>query len=238
MAKLGALPSKATIDGFRGVLDFYTWCELNIVRKWPKWTKEARTQAVIDAQVPFTYINKLASTLTEPVVEPYVTEASGTGLTWKDFVNRDYINGRTNFSSYQTEGPPADEYGEDMILVILDSEVQKVFHNNIAASVGWTDIDVAPQVTADTTHAIMRIKLQCNSGAAVNDYGMTMRQKGGAQGIDCVHWWAGVTTAFTQINDIIVPLDEAKKLQYKIDIPAGGGNVFAWIWIIGHYEQV
>jgi len=238
VAKIGALPGKNIVDAFRGKLDYYTWCDLKIVRKWPRAPGRSRAPAVVATQGPFAYINKLASTLGALVIEPYVDEAMGTGLTWKDYLNRDYISGQKNFSSYQTEGPPADEYGEDMQVKILAAEVQKAVHNNINASIGWTDIDLTGEVSADATFAIMRAKLQCNSVAVVNDYGITFRQKGGAQAVDSVHWWAGVTTAFCVINDIIVPLDDQNRIQYKVDVPAGGDNVYVTIWAVGYYEQV
>lgn len=92
MAKLGALPAKDIIDAFRGTLDFYTWCSLKIVRKWPRAPGRARAPAVVATQAPFAYINKLAGSLPDNVVESYQELAQDSALSWKDFLNRLYIN--------------------------------------------------------------------------------------------------------------------------------------------------
>jgi hypothetical protein len=96
LAKIAQMPAQDVIDGYRGVLDFYTWCDLNIVRKWPKTPGRNRSAAVVAAQVPFTYINKLASTLSPSVIDAYKEMALGTGLTWKDYLCRLYINATIN----------------------------------------------------------------------------------------------------------------------------------------------
>ena len=97
MAKLNALPAQDVVDGFRGVLDFYTWCNLNIVRKWPKSPGRNRSEAVVATQKPFAYINKMADPLPETCVQPYRQLALGTGLSWKDYLVRLYINGSIRF---------------------------------------------------------------------------------------------------------------------------------------------
>lgn len=238
MAKIGALPGKDVIDAFRGKLDFYTWCELKIVRKWPRAPGRKRAPAVVAAQAPFAYINKLAGSLPASVVESYQELAQASSLSWKDFLNRLYINATIEDHPIPTDEDYVLSSEKPMRIYILDPEVQKAVHNNIAVSVPWTDIDLTAEVPLAATHAIIRAKLQCNSGAAVNDYGITLREKGATQGVDCVHWWAGVTTAFCCINDSIVPLDANNKIQYKVDIPGGGGSVFVNIWIVGYWYEV
>lgn len=238
MALLKQLPAKDVVDALRGKLDFYTWCNLNIVRKWPRRPSLPHSPRKVAAQVPFAYINKLASTLPAEVVESYQVLAPDSGMVWKDYLTRLYINASID----DTIAPRDEDYvltsEKLMRIVVLDPEVQKASHSGISASVDWTDIELFDDTPAAATHAIMRAKLQCNSGDTVNDYGITMREKGGGQSQDCVHWWAGVATAFCVINDIVVPLDSNKRIQYKIDIPAGGGSVYATIWIVGYYYEL
>ena len=238
MAKIGQKPSLDTVDAFRGVLDFYQWCDLNIVRSWPQWRPKERSPEVVAAQIPFAYLNQLAGTLSTSVSDSYRELASSTGLTWKDYLNRLYINPTIGDTMTPSDADYVLTSEAEMKLVILDPEVQKAIHNNIAVSVGWTDIDLTPDVSPYATVAIMRGKLQCNSANLVNDYGMTMRGKGQTQAVDLVHWWAGVVSAFCLVNDVIVPLDINRKLQYKIDIPVGGGSIYATIWVVGYGWEV
>lgn len=238
MAKISQLPSKNIVDAFRGKLDFYTWCNLTIVRKWPHAPGRNRVAAVVATQAPFAYINKLAATLPANVVDTYKELSSNSGMLWKDYLTRLYINGSID----DTMSPRDEDYiftGEqNMRIVILDPEVSKASHSGISDSVPWTDIDVSDQVPAAATHAIIRAKLQCNSGDIVGDYGITLREKGGGQSQDCVHWWAGMITAFCSINDTVVPLDANKELQYRVNIPDGGGSVYVTVWIVGYYYEL
>jgi len=105
MAKVGAMPGKDIVDALRGKLDFYTWCNLNIVRSWPRAPGRNRAPAVVATQGPFSYINKMASTLPADVIAPYKTLADGSGLAWKDFLVRYYINGSINEFMYPPEVP-------------------------------------------------------------------------------------------------------------------------------------
>jgi len=93
------------VDSLRGVLDFYTWCDLNIVRSWPRAPGRTRAPAVVATQVPFAYINTVASTLPADVIDAYKELADGTGLSWKDFVCRLYINASLKDHLYPPETP-------------------------------------------------------------------------------------------------------------------------------------
>lgn len=93
MAKIAQMPSQAIIDSFRGYLDFYKWCDLNIVRKWPRAPGRSRAPAVVAAQVPFAYVNQQASELPGYVIDTWKAMAQSGGLTWKDWMNRAYISG-------------------------------------------------------------------------------------------------------------------------------------------------
>jgi len=93
MAKIAAMPSMAVIDGFRGYLDFYQWCDLVIVRKWPRTNRDSLTPATIAAQKPFAYLNQQLPSLPAEVRESWEWLADQSNLTWRDWANRAYIGG-------------------------------------------------------------------------------------------------------------------------------------------------
>ncbi len=96
MAKIAAMPSMDIVNSLRGVLDFYVWCNLVIVRKWPKAPDRSRNDLVMSTAEKFKYVNQAASTLTADIIQPYKDIASQTGLSWKDWMTRLYINPGTN----------------------------------------------------------------------------------------------------------------------------------------------
>jgi len=93
VAKLDVMPAQDLIDGFRGVLDFYRWCDLVIVRHWPRYTRRPPSPQMKAAQDRFAYVNYVASTLPAAVVDTWKWMASAGGLTWKDWLNRCYLSG-------------------------------------------------------------------------------------------------------------------------------------------------
>jgi len=94
MAVIGALPSRAIIDGLRGVLDFYKWCGLSIVRSWPRQHIKKRAPGVIAAQQTFAYAHLMSSTLPANVVESWHYLANQSNLTWRDWLARAYVGGK------------------------------------------------------------------------------------------------------------------------------------------------
>lgn len=93
MAVIASLPSRAVIDGLRGVLDFYEWCGLHIVRSWPQQHIKKRAPGVVTAQQTFAYAHLLSSTLPANVVETWQDLASKSNLTWRDWMARAYVGG-------------------------------------------------------------------------------------------------------------------------------------------------
>lgn len=106
MAKIAQMPAADIVNSMHGVLDYYTWCNLNIVRKWPRAPERARNPYVMYQADQFTYIGQLAGTLPENVVDTYKWLADKTGLSWKDWLTRNYINGKTHLRLIGTAEPP------------------------------------------------------------------------------------------------------------------------------------
>jgi len=100
MAKLTALPEQWIIDGLKKTLDFYE-IRLNpdlskgipCCRTWPIYRPERRTAASKDATRYFAYINSMASTMPENIVNAYKNTLAGSHLTWKDMMVRMYLDG-------------------------------------------------------------------------------------------------------------------------------------------------
>jgi len=96
MALLDTMPAPEIIDRFRGVLDFYAWCTLNICRSWPSRPNLARSPACALVGQQFSYINKQAATIDPAIMEQYDAMATGGAMTWKDWMNRLYVSGDFN----------------------------------------------------------------------------------------------------------------------------------------------
>lgn len=99
MAKLDKMPSKAVIDGFKGVLDFYEFhpfcgSEKSIVvcRTWPKYNAANYPASARLMNAFFAYINQQTYNITPEVMAAYEFMAGGTGLTWRDFMVRCYLS--------------------------------------------------------------------------------------------------------------------------------------------------
>lgn len=93
MAKVATAPSRAVIDGLRGVLDFYDWCGLHIIRAWPRQHIKTRAPGVVAAQQVFAYAHLMSTTLPANVVQSWQFLASKSNLTWRDWLARAYIGG-------------------------------------------------------------------------------------------------------------------------------------------------
>lgn len=93
MAKLKSMPSQDVIDMCRGVLDFYRWCELVIVRAYPQWTLTQRAPAVVAAEAIFSYARHTAPSLPQHVIQTWQDLADRSNLTWIDWLTRAYIAG-------------------------------------------------------------------------------------------------------------------------------------------------
>jgi len=94
MAKLSAMPSKDIVDAFRGTLDFYRWCDLVIVRKWPRSPGRLRNPYVMATAERFAYVNQMTSTITPDLKAAYAYTALDSSLTWKDIMVSLYLSGR------------------------------------------------------------------------------------------------------------------------------------------------
>lgn len=93
MAKIGALPSLATIDGFRGIIDYYECRGIPCVRRWPRWKIPERSPGVQAQNAIFTYANQVSITLPDHVVASWKWLAEQSNMTWRDWLNRAYLAG-------------------------------------------------------------------------------------------------------------------------------------------------
>jgi hypothetical protein len=101
MAIISEMPSEAIIGRLRGTLDFYQWCNLCIVRTWPRSPSRTRSIPCALAGQQFAYINKQASSLPPDLIQAYKSLATGTHMTWKDWATRLYTNASYNLHESQ-----------------------------------------------------------------------------------------------------------------------------------------
>ena len=100
MVRLKQLPSAAMIDKLKGQLDFYLYhmapfdeAGIPVCRTWPRYTPENYPESSRVMQQPFAYVNKMAPFISPIVHDAYAAMAGGTGLSWKDYMVRLYLNG-------------------------------------------------------------------------------------------------------------------------------------------------
>jgi len=95
MAKIGKMPGLAVINGFKGVVDFYTWKGIAVARAWPRSPGSNRAIAV-QAQWPaFSWAAKNWTNLPSYIQDAYNRMAQGTNLTGRDIFLKSYINGQS-----------------------------------------------------------------------------------------------------------------------------------------------
>lgn len=93
MAKLLAMPERAIVRGFKGVIDFYYWFGIPCARRWPRSPGKRRSPSV-EAQWPaFAYAAQAWRTLPEEIRQSYVTMAEGTGISGYHLWMRSYLLG-------------------------------------------------------------------------------------------------------------------------------------------------
>lgn len=92
MAKIGAMPAQEIVDTFRGKLDFYQWCNLNIVRSWPQMANQSRNPYVTYTAQRFSYIAKGGALVSPEVQDLYKELVAGTTFCWRDYMVAFYIN--------------------------------------------------------------------------------------------------------------------------------------------------
>jgi len=93
MALLAAMPSQDVIDGLRGSVDFYRWCNLVIARSWPHYTPENMTARTKAQATAFAYLLSQTNSLPAHVVESWEWLASQSKLAWRDWMARAYLGG-------------------------------------------------------------------------------------------------------------------------------------------------
>lgn len=93
MAIIKAMPSEAIISGFKGVLDFYYYVGLAVVRKWPASPGHLRSPAVMKQWEAFSYAAKEWSNLSPEVQSAYNKMSSDSGLSGRDLFQRAYLKG-------------------------------------------------------------------------------------------------------------------------------------------------
>lgn len=100
MVRLSQLPSAAMIDKLKGQLDFYLYhmapydeAGIPVCRTWPRYDPESYPESSRVMQQPFAYVNKMSPFISPIVHDAYEAMAGSTGLSWKDFMVRLYLNG-------------------------------------------------------------------------------------------------------------------------------------------------
>ncbi|MBA7636416.1 hypothetical protein ES703_44034 [subsurface metagenome] len=87
------MPEQTIIDGLKGVLDFYVYKGIAVVRSWPRSPGKKRAPAVEAQWAAFGYAASEWNNLSPEVQQAYRELASGTAYTARDWFMRAYISG-------------------------------------------------------------------------------------------------------------------------------------------------
>lgn len=103
MAKIASLPSLQIISGFKGTIDFYVnhqTCDpefagpgIPCARRWPRSPGHERSPAVMAQWEAFTLASQLWNTLSPEVQAAYVSQATNSGYTGRDLMQKGFLSG-------------------------------------------------------------------------------------------------------------------------------------------------
>lgn len=101
MAKLGALPAQAIVDGFKGVIDYYVnhqTCDPELAgpgipcaRSWPVTPPANRSPGEQVSWPAFAWATANWNSLSQEVQDAYKATAQGTNLTGRDLFTKAFI---------------------------------------------------------------------------------------------------------------------------------------------------
>lgn len=91
MTVLKNLPELAVIRGFKGILDFYVWMGLPVVRRWPRSPGTRRTPEVEAQWSAWRYASQNWQSLSPRVQEAYRLTASGLDWSGRDLFMKSYL---------------------------------------------------------------------------------------------------------------------------------------------------
>lgn len=102
MVKLLRLPHQAVIAGFKGKVDFYVHHGIPCARSWPRSPSEPRSPAVQEQWAAFATASRLWLELSEEVQNAYISMASASGLSGRDYFTRSYLSGLYRYPLEET----------------------------------------------------------------------------------------------------------------------------------------
>lgn len=98
MAVITSMPSEAIISGFKGVIDYYYYCGLACVRRWPRSPGRRRSPAVEAKWAAFSWAAANWKNLSPEVQAAYRETAGASSLSGRDLFTKSFI------STYFREG--------------------------------------------------------------------------------------------------------------------------------------
>jgi len=84
VVKLATVPARSIVLGFKGIIDFYSWKGVVVVRRWPRKPTQPRSAAVQDQWADFKAVTQGFKTIDETVMPALTSMTTGTQLVQKD----------------------------------------------------------------------------------------------------------------------------------------------------------
>ena len=100
MAILKEMVGLKVIDGFRGVIDFYYYMGLCVVRRWPRSPGKRRAPQVEAQWSVWGYASKLWLFISQDIRDAYNWTAQGSSLTGRDLQMKSFIEDYTRDSQW------------------------------------------------------------------------------------------------------------------------------------------
>jgi len=91
VAKITKMPGMATVNGFKGVIDFYVHMGQACARKWPRSPGHDRAPAVEAKWPAFAWAASNWNSLSADIQDAYKRQAQGTNLTGRDLFVKGFI---------------------------------------------------------------------------------------------------------------------------------------------------
>ncbi|MBA7694179.1 hypothetical protein ES703_102786 [subsurface metagenome] len=102
MTKLATLPDRETIDKYKGLLDYYLWMGIPVVRKWPMHPPRIPYPPEKINQDRLAYVMRLTPTFPANIKQSYADLPTHRYFRWQDWAVRAYIAGLQSSITYWT----------------------------------------------------------------------------------------------------------------------------------------
>jgi len=120
MAKIAVLPDREVIDKFKGILDYYLWCGIPCVRKWPSLAPRIPYPLEKSNQDILAYVMQATPGMSPIIKGSYQSLPRTRWFRWQDWAVRAYSSG---IDYHTTAQRPWIEWGAPLRFLITSLNI-------------------------------------------------------------------------------------------------------------------